>query len=171
MNEEVNKQRQNSNPLGWIAWWFLWWRLDSNETEKQINQYDDLGIIRSFRGIAALLTASWVLLTELFSITNWIPNNKFVVSLFMYQEIGLFSLFLYLLLAFLIFKGKKWAILIAMILQTVNSGYALFHSVFLVEPDILFWFMIIFWWSLFMRFFYGALRVEQLKDKSRNNEK
>jgi len=168
MSDDI-KSKNNS----WYSW-FLWWKMDPNTLEKQIQQYKSLKIYESYRGIATLLIVGWVVLTDLFAVINWIPRNKFIVSLFIYERVELFSMLLYFFLAFFIYKGKKWAMIIAMFLITIDRGFALFHSVSLGVVDTIFWIMIIFWWCVFMKYFYGAYRVEKARNKnssSTNSEK
>lgn len=148
---------------------FIWWKLDPTQLKKQVNEYTTLKVYKSFKGIAVLFIAGWVFLTKFFSIIHWIPNNKFIVSLFVYEDIGIFSLIFYLFLMVFVYKGKRWAIVIAMIIQTLNSGYALLSSILLGNIDIIFWLMIVFWWALFMKFFYAAFKVEQLRNNVRKS--
>ncbi|MBI4973322.1 hypothetical protein HZC27_01800 [Candidatus Roizmanbacteria bacterium] len=151
------KSKNNS----WFSW-FLWWKIDSSTLEKQIQQYKSLKIYESYRGIAALLITSRILLSGLVFLIQWVPNNNFIIS-FLRRDFGLGGLLFYLFLALFVFKGKKWALLIMMVIETINSGFSLFRSSSLEGA---FWLMIIFWWVLFMKYLYGAYIVEQKLNKN-----
>lgn len=166
MDKQQTNQKQSNSFLNQ----FIWWKLDPIQLKKQVSEYTSLKIYKSYRGIAVLLIAGWIFLTKFFSLVQWIPNNKFIVSLFIYEDIGFFNLLFYLFLIVFIYKGKKWAIIVAMMIQTLNSGYALLNSITSVNMDIIFWLMIIFWWSLFMRFLYGAYRVEKERNKIKKED-
>jgi hypothetical protein len=160
MDTQQAKQKQDDNFLNQ----FIWWKLDPIQLEKQVSKYSSLKIYKSYKGISVLLTAGWVILTKIFSLIQWIPNNKFIISLFVYENISLFSILLYAFVIFFLYKGKKWAIIVAMILQTSNSGYALINSIASGNVDIIFWLMLVFWWALFMKFLYGAFMVEKVRN-------
>jgi hypothetical protein len=160
-DKELNKKSNKKS----IFSWFLWWKIDQNELGKQIREYKSLKIYESYRGIAALIIVSWLVLTDLFSIIHWIPTNQFIVSLFIYQTVELPTLLLYSFLAFFIYKGKKWAMLIMLILTTVDRGFALFHSISLGTVNSILWIMIIFWWCVFMKYIYGAYIIEKRRNK------
>jgi len=153
------------NKDSWYSW-FLWWKIAADTVDKQIQQYKILKIYQSYKGIAALLIVGWVVLTDVLALMNWVPRNKFIVSLFIYERVEFFSILLYFLLAFLIYKGKKWAMIVAMILITIDRGFALFHSISLGVVDTIFWVMIIFWWCVFMKYFYGAYNIERRLNKN-----
>lgn len=159
-----NNSHKNKN--GYYLSWFLWWKIDQNELEKQVREYKSLRMYESYRGIATLIIISWLVLTDLFSLIHWVPTNQFMVSLFIYQTIELPALLLYSFLALFIYKGKRWAMLTMMFLATIDRGFALFHSISLGTVNTIFWIMIVFWWCVFMKYFYGAYNVEKWMNKS-----
>ena len=160
MNEEIKKSKNSFFEA------FIWWKIDPIQLEKQVSEYASLKIYKSYRGIAALLIASRILLSELVLLIQWVPNNNFIIS-FLRRGFGLGGLLFYLLFSFLIFKGKKWAILVMMIIETVNSGFALFYSSSVGGG---FWLMILFWWALFMKFLFAAYKVERLRKPNHDNK-
>lgn len=166
MDTQQTNQKKSDNFLSW----FVWWKLDPIQLEKQTDEYNSLKFYKSYRGISVLLIAGWILLTKFFALIQWLPNNKFFISLFVYENISVFSVLLYLVIFYFLYKGKKWAIIVAMILQTLNSGYALINSIASGNVDVIFWLMLIFWWSLFMKYLYGAYKVQIVVDKI-NREK
>jgi hypothetical protein len=159
-------EAKNESFLGGVFNWLFSWRLDPDELKKQADEYASLKIYKSYRGIAVLLTAGWVLLTKFSSLIHWVPNNKFIISLFIYEDISVFSILLYTIVIYFLYRGKKWAIIVAMILQTLNSGYALINSIASRNVDLIFWLMILFWWSLFMKYLFGAYKVRVILDKT-----
>lgn len=164
--KEVLKKKNSFDFLNQL----MWWKINSNTLENQIQQYKSLKIYESYKGIAAMLIGGRILLSELVLLIQWVPDNNFIIS-FLRRDFGLVGLFFYLFLAIFVFKGKKWALLIMMVIETINSGFSLFRSSSLEGS---FWLMIIFWWSIFMKMLYTSYRVEVersnlIRDKNKTN--
>jgi len=120
--------------------WFFWWRQDEKKLKKQIDEYSSLKAIHSYKGIAALflLFSSFITLVLSFSGTL--------------EKAAIYDALIIGVLSFFVYKGQKWAIVVAMIVWTVEKAYTL------VSGDAL---MSIIWWVVIMDPLFGALKVEQ----------
>lgn len=144
---------------GWN--WLLWWRISSEEINRQVRSYDSLKVTQSARGlsflfiiissIVGILAVLWLLIMTLFLpadaaniISNRIGSGDLVVDL-IYAVITAVIL---IVLAFFVRKGQRWAIITMMILATIN----------LVGQPKFFLF-----WTVVMHPLYVALRVENVK--------
>jgi len=130
--------------------WFLWWVFRENELEDQATSYssDKLG---SYRGISALLLLLAIAVNIVFIYMGW-------VSSFSWVDIAIFAL-----LAIFIYRGHRWAMIIVMLLWTIEK---IFQVVTLANQSSTFpVIFILIWWTTYMHAFYGALRVENLHRK------
>lgn len=149
---EKKPPAKKPNPLVWI----LWWQMDPDELDKQIHEYKTLKFTQSARGISAILLLISVAATALFVLLLGMTPYAFL-------DAGAF-----LVLAFFIAKGHRWAMIAAMVLWTFEKGISLYGQLqptsdgssgasFLVSTVI--------WWTLYMHAFYLAFRVEQARRK------
>lgn len=122
------------------------------ELDKQIDQYDSLSIIKSARGQSFLLLVFSSCGTTLFILLSYLDPVNFI------------EVFLSLLLGYFIFRGHKWAMIIAMIFWTAERFCSLYetftnfsHS---SSNDRL---LNIVWWTFYMHIFYVAFNVERLR--------
>lgn len=129
--------------------WILWWKQDQDELKKQVENYNSLKIIKSYRGISTLLIIFSAFLTLGFSLTGWIDIP--------FDEAILTAAF-YLTLAYFIYKGKKWAMIGMMIVWTFEKAYDFFIYGFSANPVLIF-----VWWVIFMRYLFSAYQVEKLR--------
>lgn len=152
--DEKNQKKGKSffSGLEWLTW-FIWWKLDNTELGKQVDQYHSLGITKSWRKISALLIAGSILSTIIISATglvSWVDSTGRVL--------------IYLPIAFFVYRGNKWGILLMMIfwtLEKVISATYIFSSNTIGTGLII----TLFWWSLLMKFFYGAFVVENTRKR------
>lgn len=146
-DNNTSATKKNSGFLEYLKWW----KLNPEEVRDQVNNYKSLKITKSFRGIATLLLLGSCLITLITSLIGWFSFDN------------LYSLILYLPLTFFTYKGKRWSIIAMMILWTLEKALGITASF----PSIM---IALTWWSLYMRFLYGALRVENERIKEKKNQ-
>jgi hypothetical protein len=134
---------------------FMWWKINKEELQTQVDNYNALGITQSVRGISLLLLIfSAIVSTGSIFFLNT-SSTAFV------------DVILFLILGYLIYKGHRWAIIVAMILWTCEKLYlvATQYSSSSGGSAII----QIFWWGLYMHVFYSAYRVEKLRVQEGKN--
>lgn len=136
---ESNKKNKDSF-INDVKWWITWWHTDTNQLTKQIQEYKTLKVFKSYKGIASLLILGSVVLTTIF---------RSYIAL------------IYLPVAFFVYKGKKLAIILMMIAWTLDKSYQLIFT----ELNTTQFLFVILWWSIFMKYLYGAYKVEKLRSK------
>lgn len=124
------------------------WKISDEDLKKQVENYKNLKITESYRGISALLILGSMILTVILAKLNVIDYDAVYGSI------------IYLPVAFFIYKGHRWAIIAMMILWTFEKGYQLYASAGQTSPIVP-----IIWWSIFMFYFYNALKVEFARRK------
>jgi len=121
------------------------WRIDKEDLDYQIKNYDTLKIYQSYRGIAVLLYVLF-LVVSLFLV---------FFDIFVLEDI-LYSLVIYVPILFFVYKGHRWAIITLMILFTIERAY------FLISGGGI---MSIVWWILIIPYFYRVLVLENRRRK------
>lgn len=137
--------------------WLFWWRLDKDELQKQVEEYETLKISQSARGISLLfLLFSAVVTTGFILFLDW-DSSAFL------------DVFLFLILGFFIYKGHRWAMIGAMLLWTYEKFSILIFEDFSSPTVKPFYhiFLSLLWWAVYMHFFYLAFRVESLRAKAK----
>jgi len=137
-----NQTKKRKNFLGWI----LWWRLDEDEVKRQVDEYHKLKITQSARGISFLLFIFSAIVTAL---TVWAGGW----DSFSFVDVGIF-----LILGFLIYKGIRWATIVAMLLWTFEKGYSLFSS---ASGSGVLW--AILFWVVYMHYLFLTYKVESAR--------
>lgn len=155
-NEAENKKKSQS-----VFSWLLWWQLDKEELEKQVNEYGTLKITQSARGISFLFQ----LLSLVIAIGAILFTNIITGSAFLY-------VFLYLILGFFIYKGHRWAMIGVMAMSTFATFSNFYSSVVAnstngtpIINSSLMW--ALFFWTIGMHFYYLAFKVENLRAKTK----
>lgn len=125
------------------------WKVTEEEFKTQVENYNNLKITESYRGISALLVLGSMVLTVILA--------KFgVIS---YDSV--YSAIIYVPLAYFIYKGHRWALVLVMLLWTFEKGWQVYdavnNSTSVIVPII--------WWSIFMNYFFNALKIEIAKKK------
>lgn len=123
------------------------WKISEEEMKTQVENYNNLKITQSYRGISALLILGSMVLTVLLAKFGVISYDAVYGSI------------IYLPIAFFIWKGHKWAMIAMMILWTFEKGYQLYASGG-TSPIIP-----IIWWAIFMGYFVNAFKVELARKK------
>ena len=91
------------------------WKISEEELKNQVDSYRTLKITQSYRGISALLLVASMMLTGLLAKFGVIAYEDFYINLFVYLPI-----------AFFVYKGHRWAIIAIMILWTYEKGYQVY---------------------------------------------
>lgn len=148
--KNVSKKEQGAKKSREAASWFLFWLVPDEEIQEQVNNYDSYGVFKSARGwsmLLLILSSTVSLAFILFTDTN---------------AAGLIDAILFLILGIFIYKGQRWALIVTMILWTLEK----FYVVITVQRI-----GAIIWWGFYMRIFYLAYKVESVRAKSRKQEK
>lgn len=114
------------------------WEFSEDDLKNQVENYHQLKITQSYRGISVVIMAGLLSLTFLltfFDIFN-ISMEDFLYTLFIYVPILVF-----------VYRGHRWAIITLMIIWTIEKGYSL-----IVLKSI----SAIPWWVFVMSFFHKA---------------
>ena len=116
-------------------------KMNAEDSQKQIQGYDTLGIMSS-RGISAALIMFSVVITVLLIVFKILESAALIEVLIM---VGL---------AYFVYKGKRWAIITIMVLWTIEKALQVIGGGSIIA---------IAWWGVFMYFFYRALQVENAR--------
>ena len=130
--------------------WVLWWRLDQDELDRQVAEYDVLGITHSARKLSfCLLFFSAVITAAL----------VYALGLRMW---GYVDAALLAGLGYLTYRGQRWAILAAMVVWTIQELALVFaptsaaiHVSAVVS---------LIWWAIYMHALFMAWCVENARD-------
>lgn len=122
----------------------MWWKQSDTEIENQTRLYETLSIWKSARGVSLLcccLTATLTLLLgRLFGYTT---------------ESGLLEAGIWFTVGFLMYRGQRWAFVLAMLLWTVEKAGAIIAFTSPGTPIVH-----IFWWAAYMNAFFLGFKVE-----------
>lgn len=123
------------------------WKMSQRDLQKQLLNYDTLKITESYRGISALLIVASTALTIGAAVFHLFPSD------------AIYSAFVYLPLAFFIYRGHRWAMILMMVLWTFEKGYQLINTQGSapIVPVI--------WWFIYMNYFVNSLRIELARRK------
>lgn len=133
--------------------WLIWWDIDKDELKNQVDSYKKLSIWQSAKGQSALLLILSAIITTIFIIIGYQGLNSW----------GYFDVILFIILAFFIYKGHRWAIICAMILWTIEKIYMIFTT---GGTGV---FINIIWWAVYMSAFWLAFKVELERKNKKNN--
>lgn len=149
--EEKNRDKPESLSIDLFKW-----RMGEKELQNQVENYNTLGLFQSARKISGALLVFSAILTLIFIILEWSTEEAFL------------DIFLLLILAFFVYKGKKMAIIIAMVYWTIAKVIQIID-----DPGSII--MSLIWWTVFMSVFWKAHQVEKAREisleKKRGNEK
>ncbi len=129
------------------------WKMSGEELKNQIENYNSLGFFRSARKVATALLILSIVITLILGLFEVVPL----------EEIWL-DIIILAVLAFFVYKGKKVAIILAMVYWTFSKGYQLVSN----PQQAL---MAIIWWLIYMSVFYQAYQIEKArKDITKEKE-
>ena len=136
-----------SRTKGVMGSW-LWWRPDPGELERQVTQYASLNAFQSARGVSAILCVLTVGVTALFA--QWIHLSATAVEI---------EAVIWLSLGFFMYRGHRWAFMLAMVLWTYEKGSMLLGGISPGRAP----FAQVIWWMAYMNAFYLGFKVEGLR--------
>ena len=123
--------------------WLLWWRIEPEELQRQVTEYDSLGIT-SARGVSALLLMLAVAANIIFVCVGYM------------NPWALLDAMVFFGLAAFVYRGHRWAMLCAMVVWTLENGGRLYKN-----PTLQVTIASVIWWTGYMQAFYMAYRVEK----------
>lgn len=151
---QTNSNSNSKKKTRSYSWIILWWRIDQEALTNQVQDYKNLKFYQSARGQSVLLLILSAIINIIF------------IRFFHTSASTLFDISIFLVLAFFIYKGHKWAMIAAMLLWTIEKVSQLilminsppaFSNPNLIQP--------ILWWSIYMHAFYFAFRIERARQK------
>lgn len=152
-NESVDSKKKTKKSANF----FLWWQVDPAELDKQVAQYATLGSWIAARSVSALLLLFSAALSGVLGYFGWLGFDAW----------ALIDAALMLVLAALVLKGQRWAIIAAMTFWTASKYISIYSMVvggggngFAVVTQLI-------WWCIYMQQFNLALRVENRRRDKR----
>ena len=134
--------------------WLLWWRINPEALKRQVDDYSTLKFYQSARGMSAmLLLFSSVLTIGLMVVgtSDWSASFDVLIA------VGL---------CIAVWRGRRWAIVVAMMYWSVEKGYQLCHmlppytSIRKLNSSPI---IPIVWWAVYMSPFYLAFKTEEAR--------
>lgn len=141
--KQLFERTADKNKKGWWSW-----RIDETELKSQVENYTALKVTQSYKGISVLIILSLLGLSLLLSFFSTFADTATIF----------WSIVIYSPILFFVYIGHRWAIILLMILYTLEKTY-LFYE--LGGNNI----MPIIWWIIVMPYFWKALRVENERRK------
>jgi len=114
----------------------------------QVENYNNLKITESYRGISALLILGSMILIVVLAKLDMVSYD------------AVYGAIIYLPLAFFIWKGHRWAMIVMIGLWTFEKGYQVYATAGESSPIVA-----IIWWAIFVGYFVNALKVEIARKK------
>jgi hypothetical protein len=134
--------------------WLLWWRIDQDELNKQVAEYESMRRIQTAKGMSFFLLILSACATTTFIVFGDLSTVDFSEVL------------IALVLGYFIYRGHRWATIAAMVFWSIERltaiwGKPVFSPPFYnpVEMTV----VQLVWWSIYMHVFYLAFRVEGLR--------
>ena len=129
----------------------FFWKLTEEEIKNQVYNYEKLKITKSYRKLSALIFLSWVLISILIS-----------TVIFSWSYLNLPAVILYVFISIFVYNGRKWSIILLMLLFTFEMLFKIADG-YIINETIKFSPFI--WWFIIMPLFYKALLVENARSK------
>src|SRR4051812_22356053 len=95
------------------------WNISEADLQNQADNYNTLGITESYRGIAVLIYSALL--------TLWCVLGYFGILISLSD--ALYSLILYIPILYFVYRGRRWAMVLLMILWTIEKCYTAYLSV------------------------------------------
>ena len=96
----------------------IWsWNIDEVELKNQVENYRDLGIIKSYRGQSVLIVSASMVLGLLIGFQGDFVDITTVIL----------GSILYVPIIFFVYKGHRWAIVALMILFAIDKGFLIYE--------------------------------------------
>lgn len=126
------------------------WRPTPEELRSQLEGYQTLGFFRSYRKLAAILL---VFTTAI---------SAFLIGDF---SIILLGAAVYLTLAVFIYRGHKWAFIVAMVVWTMEKAAQLVEGLSQATTGVGGSITVLVWWAFYMSVFWGGFTVERARQR------
>lgn len=123
------------------------WKMSPEDLRNEVQNYSTLKITQSYRGVSAILILGSMILTAILAAFRVVSSD------------AIYGAVIYLPLAFFIYRGHRWAMIVIMVLWTLEKGYQLYSSS-TTAPIIP-----VIWWFIFMDYFVNAFRIELARRK------
>ena len=124
------------------------WKISEEDMKTQVENYNNLKITESYRGISALLILGSMILIVVLAKLDMVSYD------------AVYGAIIYLPLAFFIWKGHRWAMIVMIGLWTFEKGYQVYATAGESSPIVA-----IIWWAIFVGYFVNALKVEIARKK------
>jgi hypothetical protein len=96
---------------------FLWWRIDPAEVERQVDGYDILGVAHSARKGSAALCALSVVITAAFGSYMKMPTGTIAIEVLVWGG-----------LALAMARGTRWAFAAGLVLWTLEKAFGIVNG-------------------------------------------
>lgn len=126
------------------------WKVDEADLKNQVENYNNLKITQSYRGISVLIISALLGFSLLLSFFGVYADPTTMI----------WGIVIYLPILFFVYKGHRWAIVLLMALWTFEKGYQLYQ---IGQDGGGSGIMPIIWWLILMPYFWKALKVENEK--------
>ena len=126
-----------------------WWGIEGAELKKQVENYQNLKITESYRGISVLIISALLGLSLLLSF----------LGVYVDPITMLYGIIIYAPIIFFVYKGHRWAINALMIFWTYEKFYQIY------ETGGNGWIWPILWWLIVTPYFWKTLKVENERRK------
>jgi len=128
---------------------FWSWSIDEADLKNQVDNYHSLKITQSYRGLSILIVSALLVFSFALSLFGTYSDPTTI----------LYALIIYAPVLFFFSKGHRWAIILLMVLWTIEKIYPL------LESGGSGWLGSVIWWLIVMPYFWKALRVENERKK------
>ncbi|MFZ2803773.1 MAG: hypothetical protein WA001_00975 [Patescibacteria group bacterium] len=125
---------------------FFLFRLSDEELKKQLDGYTTLKPWQSYRRLSSLLIAFSIILTAGLYGLGAIPLLQLLITMAIYGTLSMF-----------IYRGSRVALIITMVVWTLDKILSLGDPTTAI--------VVIAWWFIYMKVFYGAYQVEVARRK------
>jgi len=130
---------------------------DEDDFKNQVENYHSLGITKSVRGQLAVFFLVMLVVSLLI--------GYFSVSYFSFEDV-LYSFIIYIPLAYFIYKGHRWAMIVMIIMWTLEKGYQLVATTPVGRLGIL----TLVWWYIVVAYLYKAIKIENARRKKERED-
>lgn len=122
-----------------------WWKVSDEELVRQTSQYRALKITQSARGQSLLLCLLSVAITVLLGRFIGVSPENMIAEAALWSFMGL-----------MMYRGYRWAFIVAMVLWTLEKGAMIVGSAAASRVP----FTQVIWWAIYMNVFYLGFKVE-----------
>lgn len=132
------------------------WEISDEELKNQIENYNHLGMLKSYRKISSILVL-WLIISAIASL---------YLGFFEAPLLILPVLIFYILLFYFVYKGHRWSIIVLMMIFTVEIIFKEING--FIALDKVKFFPIV-WWFIVVPVLFKALKVENERKKKIQN--